>query len=90
MRTARERLAAVPLAVDARDAFRVRLQAAEGDVLALADLMARAIDMARAAAGISMIGRDGRAAVSIEEVCASHCMADAVSAYRRARAGANS
>ncbi len=77
MRTARDRLSAIVGAIAARDAFLGRV--ARGDDPAA--LMAEAIEMHLSANGLETVGRDGRATVCMEDICASHCLRAARDAY---------
>lgn len=88
-RSAQERLDAIEPAIKWKEEFLGRLKAAEGDALLCADLMAESIEMKREANMLESVSRDGRVAMCIESVFASHCMLDARDAYLRAR-GSNS
>ena len=84
-RTGQQRLDAIEPAIERRDEFRECVTAAEGDEVRCADLMAEAITMKINANMLECVGRNGKITVSIEEVCAAHCMISARDAYLRAR-----
>ena len=84
-RTGQQRLDAIVPAIERRDAFRERVTAAEGDAVRCADLMAEAISMKLESNGIETVGRNGKVTVSMENVCASHCLIYARDAYLKAR-----
>lgn len=84
-RTGQQRLDAIPAAIDRRDEFHARVKAAEGDATRCADLMAEAVSMKIEANGLETVGRNGKVTVSIESVCASHCLIYARDAYLKAR-----
>jgi hypothetical protein len=84
-RTGQGRLNAIPAALERREEFLWRVKLADGDAVRLADLMAEAIHMLYEANGLEIVGRDGRAIVSVEKVVAAHCMFGARSAYLTAR-----
>lgn len=84
-RTGQQRLDAIEPAIKRRDEFRERVTAAGVDLARCADLMAEAITMQIDANKIEVVGKSGKATVSIEEVCAAHCMISARDAYLRAR-----
>ena len=86
-RTGQERLDAIQPAIDRRDEFQARLKAADGDFMALADLMAEAITMQIDSNGLEPVGRNGKKTVCIESVCAAHCLISAKTAYLSARYG---
>lgn len=88
-RTGQQRLDAIAPAMKAKEEFIERVKAAEGDAIRLSDLMAEAINMNYEAAGLEVVGKDGRVTVCIERIVAAHCMLDAREAYLRAR-GSNS
>ena len=74
------RLQAIQPAIERRDRFLGRIkQASTRD--AVAALMAEAIDMHIEANGHEPVGRDGRATVCMEDICASHCLRAAREAY---------
>lgn len=81
MRSASDRLAAIDSAVAARDAFLQRIAQADG--MDIAALMAEAIDMHLAANSLERVGRDGRVSVSVEVICASHCLKAVRDAFAR-------
>jgi len=87
-RTDLGRLRAIAPAIAAGEAFCARVTAATG-VLELADLMAEAIEMGRAARGLEIVGSDGRSTLCMEQLQAEYCMDAAREAYLRAR-GRNS
>jgi len=78
-RTAKERVAATMPAIAARDNFLRRLAGADRDTIVV--MMVEAIDMHLAANGLDPVGGDGRAVVSVEEICASHCLRAAREAF---------
>jgi hypothetical protein len=84
-RTGRQRLDAIPAALERRQQFCARVMEAEGDAVRCADLMAEAIAMKFEANGLETVGRDGRQTASIEELVSVHCMLAAKEAYLRAR-----
>ncbi|MGY3581373.1 hypothetical protein ACVIGB_000558 [Bradyrhizobium sp. USDA 4341] len=84
-RTGRQRLDAIPAAMERREQFYARVKEAEGDAVRCADLMAEAIAMKFEANGLETVGRDGRQTASIEELVSVHCMLEARDAYLRAR-----
>ena len=84
-RTGQQRLDAIVPAIERRDAFRERVAAAEGDAVRCADLMAEAITMKIESNGMEAVGRNGKVTVSMENVCASHCLIYARDAYLKAR-----
>lgn len=88
-RTGQQRLDAIPAAIERRDEFRFRVEAAEGDAARCADLMAEAIAMQIEANHLEVVGKSGKVTVSVEDVMAGHCMIAARDAYLRAR-GSNS
>lgn len=83
--TMQERIETFPQWRARSDAFFARVAEAEGDVLALADLMSEAIAMHRSTRALDKIGKDGRAMFGFEELCAIHCMDNANEAYGKAR-----
>lgn len=84
-RTGQQRLDAIPDAIERRDEFRVRVVAAGSDIMRCADLMAEAIAMKLESNGLETVGRNGKVTVSMENVCASHCLIYARDAYMIAR-----
>lgn len=84
-RTGRDRLDAMPAAIARGEEFRARVAEAAGDLPRLCDLMAEAIGMAREARGLEVVGRDGRAALCMEELQAAYCMDAARAAYLAAK-----
>lgn len=84
-RTGQQRLDAIEPALARREEFRERVEAAEGDAVRCADLMAEAITMKIESNGLETVGRNGKVTVSIENVTASHCLIYARDAYLRAR-----
>lgn len=84
-RTGRERLDAIPAAIDRRDEFRRRVSDAEGDAVRCADLMAEAITMQIDANHLEVVAKSGKVTVSIEDVMAGHCMIAARDAYLKER-----
>jgi hypothetical protein len=86
-RTGQQRLDAIQPAIDRRDAFQARVKAAADDWCALADLMAEAITMQIDANHLEPVGKNGKATICIEEICAAHCLIDAKNAYLTARYG---
>lgn len=84
-RTGQQRLDAIPAAIERRDDFRARVDAAAGDAVRCADLMAEAITMQIDANHMEAVGRNGKATICIEEVMAAHCLIAAKDAYLRAR-----
>lgn len=88
-RTGLERLNAIEPAVAAGNAFLARVKDAEGDLLRCADLMAEAIGLSRDVRRLETIGRDGRSAISMEELQCMYCVDGAREAYLRARTGSN-
>jgi hypothetical protein len=79
-RNAQERPNAIMPAIGRRDDFLIRLKNAY-DERTVTDLMAEAIDMHIEANGLELVRRDGRAMVSMEEICASHCLKAARETY---------
>jgi hypothetical protein len=88
-RNGAERLRAIPAALARGDAFRSRIIAAEGDLLALADLMAESILVNRESRCLELVGRDGRSTVCVEEIDSYHSMDAARESYLCARGGKN-
>lgn len=84
-RTGIQRLEAIEPALARRDEFYGHVEAAEGDAVRCADLMAEAITMQIEANHMEVVGRNGKVTVSIEDVTAGHCMIKARDAYLRAR-----
>jgi len=84
-RTGQQRLDAIEPAIRRRDEFRDRVASAEGDAARCSDLMAEAILMQIEANHLETVGKNGRVFVSIDDVCAAHCMLAARDAYLRAR-----
>lgn len=84
-RTGQQRLDAIPGAIERRDEFRQRVDAAGPDVTRCADLMAEAITMQIEANHMETVSKNGKVTVSIEDVMAGHCMIAARNAYLRAR-----
>lgn len=84
-RSGRQRLDAIPAAIERRDEFRNRVAAAEGDAIRCADLMAEAIAMQIEANHLEVVRKSGNSTVCVEEVMAGHCMIAAKDAYLRAR-----
>lgn len=84
-RTGQQRLDAIPAAIERRDEFRERVNAAEGDAVRCADLMAEAISMQIEANHMETVGKGGKVTVSVDDVMAGHCMISARDAYLRAR-----
>jgi hypothetical protein len=84
-RTGQQRLDAIPAAIALRDVFKMRVEAAGKDIMRCADLMAEAIEMKIKSNGLETVGRNGKVTVSIENVCASHCLVYARDAYMIAR-----
>lgn len=84
-RTGQQRLDAIPGAIERRDKFLARVKAADGDAVRCADLMAEAISMKIDANHLEVVGRNGKITVTVEEVCAAHCMIAAKGAYLLAR-----
>lgn len=82
-RAAKARFEAIEPAIRRRDEFLERLKSTTRPDL-LAAMMAEAIDMHIEANGLEVVGRDGRVAVSMEDVSASHCLIAARDAYRAA------
>lgn len=62
-----------------------RVKQAEGDAVRCADLMAEAITMQIDANHLETVGKSGKVTVSIEDVCAGHCLIAAKKAYLSAR-----
>jgi len=83
-RSGRQRLEAIPAAIERRDEFLARVNLAGSDSAKLADLMSEAIGMLYEANGLETVGKDGRKTVCIESVMAAHCMFGARDSYRRA------
>jgi hypothetical protein len=83
-RTGLQRLEAIEPAIAARDAFKLKCEAATS-LQECADLMLEAIEMRLSANMMEIVGRDGRSTVCIEEVCASHCLIYAKNAYLSAK-----
>ena len=88
-RTGQQRIDAITPAVERRDEFFKRIEAAEGDSVRCADLMVEAINMQSEANGIEPVGHDGKSFVGIEHIMAAHCLFKARDAYLKAR-GSNS
>ena len=84
-RTGQQRLDAIPAAIERRDEFRRRVEAVGPDATRCADLMAEAITMKIESNGLETVGKNGKVTVSIENVCASHCLIYARDAYLKAR-----
>lgn len=84
-RAGQQRLDAIPAAIERRDEFRARVDAAKGDAVRCADLMAEAITMQIDANHMEVVGKNGKVTVSIEEVMAAHCLIAAKEAYLKAR-----
>lgn len=84
-RTGQQRLDAIMPAIERRDAFRLRVEAAEGDARLCADLMAEAITMKIEANMMETVGKTGKVTVSIEQVTTAHCLLSSRDAYLRAR-----
>lgn len=88
-RTGNDRVMAIPAAVAKSEEFRGRVKEAEGDAVRLADLMADAIAMDRAARSLEAVGKDGKQFFAMERLAACWCLDAAREAYLRAR-GSNS
>ena len=84
-RTGQQRLDAIEPAINRRDDFRRVVDAVGADVGRLADLMAEAITMRIEASGLETVGKNGKVTVSVEAVCASHCMIYVRDAYLKAK-----
>lgn len=84
-RTGQQRLDSIPAAIERRDEFKARVDAAEGDAVRCADLMAEAIAYKLEANFLEPVGRNGKATVCIEDIMSSHCLIAARDAYLRAR-----
>jgi hypothetical protein len=84
-RTNRDRMAAMAETMQRGEGFRSRITEAGVDVLRLADLMAEAIEMAREARGVEVVGGDGRTVFGMEEMQAAYCLDAARAAYLVAR-----
>lgn len=84
-RTGQQRLDAIPGAIERRDEFLARVKAADGDAVRCADLMAEAISMQIDANHMEVVGRNGKVTVSVDDICAAHCMIAAKGAYLLAR-----
>ncbi len=88
LRTGAHRLAAIPDAIERGREFRERVHLAEGDAIALADLMAESIAINRAARELELV-KAGRALVCAEEIESYRCMDAARNAYLYLRRGKN-
>lgn len=84
-RTATQRLEAMSDAIKRGEAFRARVTEAADDVLRCADLMAEAVEMVREANGLEVVGRDGRATLTMEDLQAFYCLDAAKKAYIKLR-----
>lgn len=85
-RSGQQRLDAIPAAIERRDMFKRKVEDAGRSVERCADLMAEAIAMKIESNMLETVGRNGKVTVSIENVCASHCLIYARDAYLAARA----
>lgn len=84
-RNGRQRLDAILPSIAIGEAFQARVRDAEGDLMRCADLMAEAIALHREQRGLEVIGRDGRATMTMEELQACYCLDATRAAYLRAR-----
>ena len=79
-----KRILKIAEAVERGGDLMARIKAATS-MIELADLMAEAIAMDRAARADVLVGHDGRARVSIDTIQAAHCMDAAREAYLKLR-----
>lgn len=84
-RTSQQRLDATLPAIERGEKFKELIRKAEDDVIRLADLMAKAIELECEARGLEPVGNDGRKFVYMEAIIAAHCAIDAKNAYLAAR-----
>lgn len=83
-RTGKQRIDAIPQALEQRQDFAMRLNNAGEDLHKIAALMAEAIAMECRARGLEAVDKNGKTYFTTEDVLAAHCAIDAAKAYHNA------